>query len=217
MATSSVGKTLLVPTPYAVKLAFLDAAFRAGLAEADCAHLVTALAQVEVRLSPPAAAVVTNTFVKVRQENRDKDTVLAQPYGPNIAYRELVYLAGRWRWAFDLRAASTELKETLRQLAPHVAYIGKRGCFVQYVGACWVAEPGGEFTQPVQNHSPWEVPERSHVAFLDDFGPEASLAVLSSYTTASVKRDRHRQFVPTIVPLGQANTGPGFMLYSRGV
>src|SRR3972149_6387150 len=42
-ATSSVGRTLVVATPYAVKMAFVDAAFRAGLADPDCADFLRSL------------------------------------------------------------------------------------------------------------------------------------------------------------------------------
>src|SRR6059036_2242542 len=72
-ATSSVGRSLVVATPYAVKMAFVDAAFRAGLGDLDCADLLRSLVAVEVRVAPPAEAVVTHTFVKVRQESRGDD------------------------------------------------------------------------------------------------------------------------------------------------
>jgi len=35
-ATSSVGKTLIVPTPYSIKMALVDAAFRVGLSDTEC-------------------------------------------------------------------------------------------------------------------------------------------------------------------------------------
>src|SRR6266849_10678855 len=94
-ATSSVGVTLVIPTPYAIKMAFVDAAFRFGLNNEDCAKFLSSLANVDVRVSPAALGVVTNTFVKVRQETRDGDPL--RTYGPSIAYRELVYLNGNWR------------------------------------------------------------------------------------------------------------------------
>src|SRR5207249_1141555 len=73
MATSSIGKTLLVPTPYAVKMALVDAGFRAGLPGEECAGLVEALAAVPVRVAPSSSAVVTHTFTKIRQEPKKPD------------------------------------------------------------------------------------------------------------------------------------------------
>jgi hypothetical protein len=66
-ATSSVGKSLVTPTPYAVKMAFVDAAFCTGRGEA-AAELVRTLADCEVRVGVPQRAVLTHTLIKVRQE-----------------------------------------------------------------------------------------------------------------------------------------------------
>ncbi|HEY8475536.1 MAG TPA: hypothetical protein VIN09_01560, partial [Chloroflexota bacterium] len=211
LATSSVGRTLLLPTPYAIKMAMVDAAFRLGLAEHICADLVGRLARVSVRIAPPAAAVVTHTFVKIRQESREGDRL--RPYGPNIAYREFVHHAGLWRWAFDLGSGDAELASLLVRLAPRVSYVGKRGSFVQFVGMERLVELTEEFTVPLEPGAPWRMPDRWHAAVLDDFGPEADLATLSSYSPLTPKRDRHRRFVHTLVPLGLISSGPGFSEY----
>jgi len=211
LATSSVGKTLIVPTPYSIKMALVDAAFRAGLTDAKCADFLQSLVAIDVRVAPSDAAVVTHTFVKVRQESRDGDPL--RPYIPNIAYREVVHHHGRWLWAFDLAGGDDTLAERLVQLAPHVGYIGKRGSFVQFLGLSRATRLSDRFTQPVQNEEPWSPPPRAHVVPLDDFGLEADLATLSSFTDASPKRGRHRKFVQTIVPMGLVNTGPGFSEY----
>ncbi|MGH7427869.1 MAG: hypothetical protein ACREJ4_05880 [Candidatus Methylomirabilaceae bacterium] len=211
LATSSVGKTLVLPTPYSIKMAFVDAAFRLEFSDADCADFLRSLTTVSVRIAPPEAAAVTHTFVKVRQESRDADPL--RPYIANIAYREVVHHHGLWRWAFDLAAGDDTLVERLVRIAPHVAYIGKRGSFVQFVGLSRLEDLGPQFTQPVQNEEPWTPPTRVHIVALDDFGPEANLETLSSFTMKSPKRDRHRRFMETVIPLGLVNTGPGFSEY----
>ncbi|MCS6926898.1 MAG: hypothetical protein NZ578_13445 [Candidatus Binatia bacterium] len=210
-ATSSVGKTLVVPTPYSIKMAFVDAAFRAGLSDAECDEFLRSLARVEVRIAPPEAACVTHTFVKVRQESRDADPL--RPYIASIAYREVVHHYGTWRWAFDLAAGDSTLAERLVYIAPHVVSIGKRGSFIQFVGFSRRVDLGPEFTQPVQNQGSWRPPRRAHIMPLDDFGPEADLETLSSFTPKRPVRGKHRRFVATIIPLGLVNTGPGFREY----
>lgn len=214
-ATSSVGVSLVVPTPYAIKMAFVDAAFRAGLTYRECEEAIKFLATVDVRMAPTTVAVVTNTFVKVRQESREGDPL--RPYGPTISYRELVYLSGSWRWAFDLARGENFVAEQLARLAPHVGYIGKRGSFVQFIGPLY-RKPvlGPEFTQPINGAEPWTPPIRSHVRQLDDFGPEADLNILSSFTSLKPKREKHRRFVATVIPVGIVNTGPGFSEYRSG-
>ncbi len=211
LATSSVGKTLVIPTPYSIKMAFVDAAFRAGLSDVECADFLRSLVNLDVRIAPPEAACVTHTFIKVRQESRDADPL--KPYTPNIAYREIVHHHGIWQWAFDLGAGDDTLAERLVLIAPHVSYIGKRGSFVQFCGFSRRTELGPNFTQPVQNEKPWTPPERLHIVALDDFGKEADMETLSSYTDRTPKRDKHRRFVDVIVPLGLVNTGPGFSEY----
>lgn len=213
-STSSVGRTLVVATPYAVKMAFVDAAFRAGLSDRECADFLRSLVPVEMRIAPPAEAVVTHTFVKVRQESRGDDAL--RPYSSTIAYREVVHQRGVWRWAFDLSADDPLLAERLERLAPFVSYIGKRGSFVQFRRLLQAEALGTEFTLAVQSRSAWMPPPRAHIVPLDDFGPEADLETLSSFSTKSPVRDRHRKFVETIVPVGLVNTGPGFSEYRSG-
>jgi hypothetical protein len=212
-ATSSVGRTLVIPTPYAIKMALVDAGFRSGLADEDCDALLRALSRVEVRIAPPRSVVVTHTFVKVRQESRDSDPL--RRYNSTIAYREVAYLGGSSHWAFDLAAADDIFAKRLVGLFPHICYIGKRGSFVRFLRCYRTVALGLEFTQPVVRQGQWSPPSRAHIVPLDDFGPDADLETLSSFTQKKPRRDRHRRFVETIVPVGIVNTGPGFTEYMR--
>ncbi len=212
-ATSSVGKTQVVPTPYAIKMALVDAAFRVGLAESECDSLLRRLAGVEVRIAPASAAVVTHTFLKVRQESRDGDPL--RPYGSTIAYREVAHLGDALVWAFDLCGADETTAWRLVELLPHICYIGKRGSFVRFVRFWRLSELDAGFTQPLVRQGTWSLPARAHIVPLDDFGPDADLETLSSFTNKRPKRDKHRRFVETIVPVGIVNTGPGFTEYRR--
>ncbi|SRR5579884_2947273 len=211
-ATSAVGKTLLIPTMYAIKMALVDAAFRAGYADAACGAVLRALVDVDVRIAPTARAVVTHTFCKIRQE--PKTASREHPYISSVAYREVVHAPGEWRWAFDLAALDDQAAGWLVELLPYISWIGKRGSFVQFLGLARQPDLSVEFTQPRAENG-FQMPSRWHVADLDDFGPQASLDVLSSYSASRVQRDRHRQFVQTIVPLGIVNVGPGFSEYER--
>jgi hypothetical protein len=213
-ATSSVGVSLVIPTPYAIKMAFVDAAFRTGLLENDCGRFLRSLVKVDVRVAPAKAAVVTNTFLKVRQESREGNPL--RPYIPSIAYRELVYLDGAWLWAFDVAGCDRLAAAQIVRLAPHVNYVGKRGSFIQFTKAFRLAELDTKFTQPLRTESPQVFPTGAHIRQLDDFGPEATLETLSSFTSTKPKRDRHRKFVETIIPAGLVNTGPGFSEYRHG-
>jgi hypothetical protein len=156
--------------------------------------------------------VVTHTFVKVRQEPKQSDP--SNPYVSSIAYREMAHCQGEWRWAFDLAAMTTQGVEWVVRCLAHVNYVGKRGSFIQFRSVTRTAEMSEEFTQAA-NAPSLLLPGRSHIAPLDDFGPEASMEILNSFAKTSPKLERHRKFVPTIVPLGLVNTGPGFSEYHR--
>jgi hypothetical protein len=212
-ATSSVGATLVIPTPYSIKMALIDASFRAMFSDTECAALFRALAGIEICVSPAAAAVVTRTFVKIRQESRDPSPL--QPYGSSIAYRELVHSRGVWRWAFNLASAQEFVSTRIVQLAPHITYIGKRGSFIRFLRVYRLRELGAEFTQRIGTASALNIPERSHIRYLDDFGPDADLPTLSSFSRTKAKLGKHRLFVETIIPIGISNSGPGFVEYKR--
>lgn len=213
LATSSVGRTLVIPTPYAIKMAVVDAGFRAGLGKNECDDLLRALAATEVRIAPPPSAVVTHTFIKVRQESRKGDPL--RPYGSTIAYREVAHLSGATLWAFDLAENDEQFATCLTTLLPYISYVGKRGSFIRLLRLWRLATLDIYFTQPVPSQGSWSPPPRAHVVPLDDFGPEADLETLSSFNKSRPKRERHRRFVNTIVPAGIVRTGPGFTEYSR--
>jgi hypothetical protein len=212
-ATSSVGRTLVIPTPYAIKMALVDAGFRAGLSDNDCGEFLRALAGIGVRIAPAQDTVVTHTFVKVRQESRDADPL--RPYTSTISYREVAHLNLPINWAFDLATADDASVNRLVELLPHISYIGKRGSFVRFLRVYRISILGSDYTQPVSFEGAWSPPRRAHVVPLDDFGPDADLETLSTFTQKRPKRDQHRRFINTIVPVGIVNTGPGFTHYSR--
>ncbi len=209
-ATSSVGRSLVTPTPYAVKMAFVDAVFCTGRGE-RAAELVQALASCEARIGVPQRAAVTHTIIKIRQEKRPPKA--GEPYGPAVAYREFVHFRGALRWAFDLARVSDAVAELLVVLAPFIHYVGKRGSFIQFQGRGRAVDLGPEFTEPLEPGRPYEITRTGHLAVLDDFGLEADIEALNSYSETPIKREKHRRFVPTLVPLAVVNEGPGFTEY----
>src|SRR5215475_7302110 len=212
-ATSTAGKTLLTPTFYAVKMAFLDAALRSKLVS-DPDAFVRALAKARLRIGLPMHACVTETVQRIRQETREEERQLAPelpPYRPNVAFREIVHYQGNLRFAFDCATCSDGLLQTLIQVAPAINYIGKRGSFIQYLEQVEQSTLDATFTAPAEEvaDSAW-----GHRASLDDFGPKASFDALNSYTPTQIKRGVHRIFVETHVPLGIRNMGAGFTHYA---
>lgn len=209
IATSTVGQTLILPTPYAIKMALVDAGFRAGWSDDDCASLLKRLVGLDVRIAPTPAAVVTQTIGKVRQE-RDGQ------YHSAVEYREVAHLQGPMLWAFDLADADEAMAGRLSELLVHINYIGRRGSFIRLIRTYGTDTLGPEFTCPLsETGASWAPPARAHLVPLDDFGPDANLETLSSFSREKAERGRHRKFVDTIVPIGIVSQGPGFTEFRR--
>jgi hypothetical protein len=214
-ASSGVGRTLLTPTYYAAKMAFLDAALSNALIVGDEAAdgMVRGLARAALRIGVPSGAVVTHTIVKVRQEPKEPGKTPGVAYTSNIAYREFVAYRGELRLAFDLHTLSAGPAELLTMAAPFVQYIGKRGSFMQFVGSAREVELDATYTVALADLQ--HPPTRTHICKLDDFGPEANFDAINSFSATKIKRGIHRKFVETVVPLGLVNVGPGFTQYEQ--
>lgn len=154
VATSSGGKTLLAPTPYAIKMALLDVAIRTlGLAEGK--RLFPSLRDLSISLELPQDLVVIKGFskswrpVESKESKKENETLedfearrkekLAEriekrqyPFYSTIAYREYVYYQDAFRLAFSSSDVAF-LTETLPQLVLAINYLGKRGGFVQLI------------------------------------------------------------------------------------
>jgi hypothetical protein len=213
-ATSTAGKTLLTPTPYAVKMAFLDTALRNGLTY-DPQDFVRCLARTILRIGVPHHACVTGTIQSIRQETREAERGLRPdlpPYRPSIAFREFVHYQGVISLAFDLKTCSVDYVPLLLEAAPAINYLGRRGSFVQYLNGARQPELDSTFTQAVDAASERTARFGQRI-LLDDFGPEASFQNLNSFASTAIRRGADRKFVETIIPLQVYNSGPGFAHY----
>src|SRR5260370_14710648 len=95
-ATSSGGKTLLVPTPFAIKMALLDVVCRTE-GQAAGAAAWPALCAATVALRPALRVVVNNTFTRILKPRRNPaqpGTPHAGPMQKTIGYREYAFLDG---------------------------------------------------------------------------------------------------------------------------
>ena len=220
-AISKGGKTNLIPTPYSVKMALIDACFRFDphSGPLDHAHQIFDLIKRrEVRVRPPDHCVVQNTFVRVLDSARDGDL----PFKRTIAYREFVQHQGTLTLALAVAGCTPEQEQSLLQLFAHVNYLGKRGGFLQFLEARFVDGdlPAG-FTAPITG---LEALSPGIVRPMDDFG-EALCAArdgfdrISTYGSRPLNLSEHRVLIPTLIPCLQVQAARGFTWYrsaSRG-
>lgn len=221
-ATSKGGKTLLVPTPYAVKMALLDACFRRwgpGEAENNARALFEAIKARAVRIRPPGHCVVQNTFIKVLDQAREKG---AGPFRRTIAYREFVYYEGRMEVAIACAGMASQEIDSVRELLAHLNTFGKRGSFFQYLG-CEVVEGtlGDGYSAELASGEMDYPASYAVVQALDDFGDALCRARdgferVSTYGGGGITLDEHRVLRLTALPYRRRSASRHFTWYERG-
>ncbi len=229
LATSSAGKTLLVPTPFALKMALLDAAIRTrGLAQGKLDF--DWIRDLGVAISPAAIAVVTNLFAKIQkprrtdkskeeagtEANEDQEIAADGPFGPTIAYREYVQLQGRLGLAFEVLPLSLprDAPEVLSELLLHLNYLGKRGSLFQVVDLPRKAE-----TLPINYVN--VTAEGSSVFFggvlqvLDDCGQDLTFEKADIYSDKKIRLGKERVLHSVILPYQLKRSSRSYSLYQR--
>jgi len=205
-ATSKGGKTLLVPTPYAFKMTLIDACFRAykpDEAELKARHLFDLIKGLDIRFNPPDNCIVQNTFIKVRQEERDAPKGF---YTSTISYREFCfYSGGELKVAVEINGLSEAEVTFIRQTGSHVNCIGKRGSFWQYFSFEIHDGQLPDGYTCVKKEDQLTTGKYQWVQDLDDFGltlckTRDGFDRVSTYGKGKVELGKHRVLVKTLIP-----------------
>ncbi len=208
-ATNAAAKTLLLPSPYCVKMTLLDASFRRDGVEATKPRFEW-IKPLEVRVEPPAHAVVNGCFVKIQKYDPDKKRFIDA-----FALREYVAYDGNLRLAFRVADLSQSERDVLSGLLLQINQLGKRGCFVQLV-----APPKQQEKLPPSFATPITasvgMSQAALLQPLDDMQPNATLPQIDAFSDTRVsQRDLIRRNVPTLVPYQRRETSKGFTYYER--
>jgi hypothetical protein len=215
------GKTLLVPTPYAVKMALIDACFRMeeGHAARGAARRVFDLVKGRrVRIQPPPDCIVQNTFVKALDAERDGDL----PFKQTIVYREFAFFSGgSLEIAVETGGLSDGELIGIERLFWHINSLDKRGSFWQCSG---VKRLGGQlppgFTCTIQAGELSHPESYGLIQVLDDFGEALCNAKdgfdrMSTYGEGTMNLGRHRVLATTALPYKVLSAGKRFTWYQR--
>jgi hypothetical protein len=210
-ATSSGGKTLLVPTPYALKMALLDSACRTlGVKNAE--SIWEQIRDLHVALRPASRVVVTNLFQKILKpyKNPPKEGT-ADSFGPfqrTIGYREYAQLVGPMAVALELGETQ---KETFVNLLLNINYFGKRGGFMQLVAIPrFTEELPSQFVDTKNLQTSFSIFGTLQV--LDDCAPSLSFEKANIYSGVKMKEeDRVRRNV--ILPYRMTGASKSYSLY----
>ena len=222
-ATSSGGKTLLVPTPFAIKMALLNATIH-RYSRAEGERLFPFLRDLDLYLEPPENILVMKSFSKIRRTLKDKHNAeKAQkardrkeyPLQPTIAYREYVNYQGPLRLAC-LVPDESPLIERLPELLMQINYLGKRGGFLQLMEHPHVSaeRPEGDFTYlTATTLQPFSA--EGTLQMLDDCGPDLTFAKADIFNDAKIVLHKDRVLRHIVLPYRHLRSSHSYSWYQH--
>jgi hypothetical protein len=236
-ATSSGGKTLLAPTPYAIKMALLDTAIRTmGVPEGE--QLFPSLRNLTVQIALPEDILVFKSFSKswrpveskeaqkkdetreefeTRQREKLADRIERGQYPlySTIAYREYVY----YRDAFQLAFTSPDdeaLPAELPTLLTCINYFGKRGGFMQIMEPPRQQEhlAEGLFTELTAEGLQQFHPDGT-MQVLDDCGKTLTFQRANIYSSERITVGKERILRHVVLPYRLKRSSRSYSWYQR--
>lgn len=221
VATSSGGKTLICPTPFAIKMALLDAALRT-LGRQEGRRLWQDIRDLRLRIALPEQISVINTFTKIVRPKKngpsdDDGTGLVTPLGSTIAYREYIAYGGSIGLAAQ-RSADEQLQPVLAALFAHINYLGKRGGFLQLQRA-----PLTEVEAVLNVDQGWVTITENQNSFnfdgtlqmLDDCDSKMTFDHADIYSGKRITLGKERILRHVVLPYQLTRSSRGFSLYEK--
>ncbi|MCB0047789.1 MAG: hypothetical protein KDD92_20370 [Caldilineaceae bacterium] len=214
-ATSTGGKSLLLPTPFAYKMALLGVALSGAGLEQGMA-LWPHIRDADVAVRGPEQIVANNTFAKIMKPARgkaelDPDTGLIESMNHTIGFREYVQWHGDCRLAIRLPDKN---EIDWKQWLTSIHYIGKRGGLLQAVDSFQSAtEPDATFTYLTQSHRAFRLD--GTLQLMDDCAEDVTFDQVNIYSSKSMRLGKDRILRHVIIPYRQVRSSRGYTLYER--
>jgi hypothetical protein len=228
-ATSTGGRSLLVPTPFSIKMALLDIALRL-YGEDSGSTFFPLIRDLGIALSPPPQIVVNNCFVRIHKprrlssgaggkegdEGNQGDSGSDGPFIRSVAFREYVQYNGPLGVALEI--ADLHDANTLALLMTQVTYFGKRGSLFQIDSPPFVVEKLStrQGYKQINKQMIGEIhDERSVLQVLDDCDVKLTFAKASIYSGEALSPGKDRVFLRITLPYQLTRSSRGFSLYER--
>jgi hypothetical protein len=213
-ATTSGGKSLLIPTPYAIKMALLDIACQ-KLGVHDAEVLWPQIRDLDIAIRPAEIALVTNLFQKVLRPYKHPPkpgTPDAGPFQRTIGYREYVQLVGRLGLAFESKTGNPP--GWLNELLFNINYFGKRGSFFQLIGFPITSKVlSSGFVLASGEQSSFVI--NGTLQVIDDCTPELTFAKANIYSEEKIKKGKERITRNIVLPYRLVRSSKSYSLYQR--
>ena len=206
--TASGGKTLLAPTPFAIKMALLSASLHTqGLIEGQ--RRFPLLHTLRIALALPAELVVIKTQVRLwrpiklgASATREQDIKAARERGhypnqPTIAAHEFVQYVGPLGLAFTLDGS--EPPSWLAETLVAINYLGQRGSFLQL--AHWPEHRDTLSPEYVEiTRESTDFPIDGTLQLLDDWGATMTFDHADIYSATPIRLGKERIQHQVVLP-----------------
>lgn len=185
-STNSGAKSLLIPSPYSIKMALFNQAITIDgkeIFEEKKSKEFSFIKDATIEFRVSGSFCVNNCFVTI-QSLRD-GTYRGKP-----SFREYIYLSDNIEIIFDVKGE--DAKQYLQKYLHRINYFGKRGCFFQFVGyRDNPGEPNVKEFDP-SDFSPGILQE------YDDVSPKADFKNVDNHNTANAMRCKKILVIPLI-------------------
>lgn len=185
-STNSGAKSLLIPSPYSIKMALFSQAITIdgkAVFEEKKSKEFSFIKDAGIAYRVLGSFCVNNCFVTI-QSLRD-GTYRGKP-----SFREYVYLSKSIEIIFDVK--NEEAKQYLQKYLHRINYFGKRGCFFQFIGYRDKPNEPNVKEFDASDFSPGILQE------FDDISPKADYKNVNNFDTASAKRDKKILVIPVM-------------------
>ena len=193
-ATNSGAKSLLLPTPYAIKMAMLNAAITFGneldaLSEKQSARFnFVRDAKISYVIPEGISFCVNNTFIKILKPARDEPG-----YQRTVSFREYVNITRPIDIVVEVDNAEVAVfwKLYLRK----ISHFGKRGCYFQFLRYNESAQTSNVMPFAVNSGAV----KPGILQSFDDFNEAATFDMVNNFSTSKAKRRSVVYLIPVRV------------------
>lgn len=201
-STNSGAKSLLLPSPYAIKMAIINQAITIGneLAEMqnDNSYSFSIIRDTRIYYHIPENSFicVNNSFIKILKPSRNNPG-----FDATVAFREYVQLPEYLEIIIEVE--NQEAVNYLKQYLHCINYFGKRGCFFQFIE--YIENP----SQP--NVAIFQATGNQYgiLQQFDDFLTSATFEQINNYN--QTKTSRRQQVM--VLPLKSISSSKSYTAY----
>lgn len=237
--TSTGGRSLLIPTPFSIKMALLDVALRTYGVSAG-AELFPIIRDLVTAMSLPQRIIVNNCFVRILKPRREKsgsagkkrledvqevekdetgetDEESSGPFIKSVAFREYVQYSGPLGLAIQVDTSRDA--EIIASLLMQIRSIGKRGSFFQIDGAPIIQEQlpiqQGYIRLDGAEMNVTDVMPEYTLQLLDDCSPKLTFTKANIYANDAITLGKERILRHILLPYRLSRSSQSFTLYQR--